>query len=141
MKLEPYLFFDGRAEEAIGFYEHALGARVEGVFRYRDSPEPIPPEYLPAGAEDKLMHASFLIGDARVMVSDECASDPVSPSGYALSLALDSEAEARRAFDALSADGKVDMPMAPTFWSPCFGMVTDRFGVKWMVTVVEAEEP
>lgn len=137
MSIEPYLFFNGRAEEAIDLYERALGARIEMLMRYRESPEPIPDDRLPSGFADKVMHASLLIGKGRVMMSDGCEASPMSPGGFALSLALPDEAEARRAFEALAADGRIDLPIGRTFWSPCFGMVTDRLGVRWMVTVAD----
>lgn len=141
MSVEPYLFFSGRAEEAIRLYEKALGARVEMLMRYRESPEPIPADKIPPGFADKVMHASLLIGKARVMLSDGCEAKPTGgPQSFALSLALPDEAEARRAFEALAAGGRVDMPLGRTFWSPCFGMVTDRLGVRWMVTVADSSK-
>ena len=130
----PYLFFGGRCEEAIDFYTRILDAKVEMLMRHRDNPEPPPPGMLQAGFEDKVMHAMIRIGGAVIMASDGC-DDKSRFDGFRLSLALPTKAEARRVFAGLSDGGEVQMPISKTFWSPCFGMVTDRFGVGWMVTV------
>jgi PhnB protein len=135
MQVQPYLFFDGRAEEAIEFYKRALGAQVTMLMRFKDSPEPQPPGMLPPGSEHKVMHASFTIGDATVMASDgNCAGKP-SFSGISLSLTAKDVAEAERLFAALADGGQQQVPLAETFFSPRFGMVADRFGVSWMVVV------
>ena len=132
--VQPYLFFGGRCQEALDFYRTALGAKIEMVMLFKDSPDPMPPGALPAGYESKVMHASFRVGDCLVMASDGCGD--TSPfAGVSLSLALASEAEAQKAFAALSEGGQVNMPLGKTFWSPCFGMLVDRFGLGWMVTV------
>jgi PhnB protein len=131
MQVEPYLFFDGRGEEALEFYRQALGAEVTAVMRYRESPEP---EMVPAGAEDKIMHAVFRVGESTVMVSDDCTGHPAF-QGFSLALSVTEPAEAERLFSALADRGQVQMPLAKTFWSPLFGMVTDRFGVSWMINV------
>ena len=137
MKVQPYLFFDGRCEEAIDFYKRALGAEVTMLMRFRDSPEPPPPGMVPPGAEGKVMHAAFRVGDATVMASDgRCGGNP-SFQGVFLSLTVPDEAAAERTFAALAEGGQVQMPIGRTFFSPRFGMVADRFGVSWMV-VVEA---
>jgi PhnB protein len=135
MQIQPYLFFDGRCEEAIDFYRTALGAEVEILMRFKDSPEPPPPGAVAPGSENKVMHATLRIGAATVMVSDGCASGSPSFKGFSLSLTVPSEAEADRRFAALADGGKVQMPLGKTFWSPRFGMLTDRFGVGWMVNV------
>jgi len=135
MKVEPYLFFNGHCDEAIEFYKKALGAEVTMLMRFKDSPEPHPPGTVPPGAENNVMHASFRIGDTTVMASDGCSTGQTNFQGITLSLAVANEAEAERKFTALSDGGKVQMPLAKTFWSPRFGMVTDRFGVAWMVSV------
>lgn len=132
--IQPYLFFGGRCEEAINFYKKALGAELEMLMRHRDSPEPPPPGMLQAGFEDKVMHAELRIGGAVLMASDGC-DDKSRFDGFRLSLALPTEADAQRAFVGLAEGGEVQMPLTKTFWSPCFGMVTDGFGVGWMVTV------
>jgi PhnB protein len=136
MQVQAYLFFDGRCEEAVEFYRGALGAEVEMLLRYKDSPEPPPPGMVPPGSENRVMHASLRIGETTVMASDgECQGRP-SFQGFSLSLALTDVAQADRYFNALADGGQVQMPLAETFWSPRFGMVTDRFGVSWMVNVV-----
>ena len=132
--VQPYLFFGGRCEEALAFYRTALGAEVELLMHYKESPEPQPPGRLPAGWENKVMHTSFRIGATTLMASDGCGEGP-GFSGFSLSLAVPTEAEADRAFAALASGGKVGMPLTKTFWSPRFGMVTDRFGVVWMISV------
>lgn len=132
--IHPYLFFGGRCEEAIEFYREVLGARVELLTRHRDSPDPHPPGMLQPGFENKVMHATIRIGTATLMASDGC-DDQSRFEGFRLSLALPTDDEAKRAFAGLSDSGEVQMPLTKTFWSPCFGMVTDRFGVGWMVTV------
>ena len=136
--IQPYLFFSGRCEEAIDFYGKVLGAEVEMLMRYRDSPEPPPPGMLQAGFEDKVMHAELRIGGAVLMASDGC-DDKSRFDGFRLSLVLPTEADAQCAFAGLAEGGEVQMPLTKTFWSPCFGMVTDRFGVGWMVTVAAEE--
>jgi PhnB protein len=133
MQLQPYLFFDGRCEEAVEFYRRTLGAEVEMMMRFKDSPEP-PPNATPDNA-DKVMHTSFRIGDTKVMASDGRCQGRPSFQGFALSLTARDEAEAERLFNALGDGGAVQMPLAKTFFSPRFGMVTDRFGVCWMVVV------
>lgn len=137
MKIEPYLFFNGRAEEAAEFYSSALGAEVVALMRMRDSPEP-QPDTLPPGSEDKVMHMNLKIGDTMIMGSDGCcAGEAAVFQGFSLSITVANEAEADRVFNALADGGQVQMPLAKTFWSPRFGMVVDRFGVGWMVIVLE----
>lgn len=136
MHVQPYLFFNGRSEEAVEFYRSALGAEVTMLMRFKDSPEPQPPGAVPAGAENKVMHVSFRIGDTTVMASDgQCQGQP-NFQGFALSLTAADAAEAERLFNALAAGGQVQMPLSKTFFSPRFGMVADRFGVSWMVIVM-----
>jgi PhnB protein len=135
--LTPYLFFGGRCEEALEFYRGALGAEVVMLMHYNDSPEAPPPGMLQPGFENKVMHATVTIGGATLMASDGC-DDKSCFDGFRLSLAFATEDEAQRAFAALSDGGQIAMPLTKTFWSPCFGMVTDRFGVGWMVTIAPA---
>jgi PhnB protein len=135
MQVQPYLFFDGRCQEALDFYQSALGAETRMLLRYKDSPEPQHPGCLPAGSEDKVMHACFRIGDAEVMASDGmCAGKPAF-QGFSLSVTAADEAECDRKFNALAEGGKVQMPLGKTFFAKRFGMVADRFGVGWMVIV------
>ena len=131
---EPYLFFGGCCEEAIEFYRAAIGAEVLMLMRYKESPEPHPPGMVPAGWDDKVMHASLKIGESTVMASDGCGEGS-SFDGFSISLSLPDAAAANRAFTALAQGGEVKMPLTKTFWSPSFGMLTDRFGLGWMVTV------
>jgi PhnB protein len=134
--IEPYLFFGGRCEEALEFYRKAIGAQIEMIMRFKDSPEPLPAEMVPPGHEQKVMHSSFLVGPSRVMASDGCG-ESAAFQGFSLSIGVGSEAEADRVFAALSEGGKVTAPLAKTFWSPKFGMLTDKFGVGWMVGVFD----
>jgi PhnB protein len=135
--IQPYLFFNGRCEEAVEFYRKGLGAEVEMMMRYKESPEAPPPGRIPPGFENKIMHTSLRIGQTMVMASDGCSADKPKFEGFSLSLAVSTEAEADRAFAALADGGQVEMPLTKTFWSPRFGMVTDRFGVGWMINVVK----
>jgi PhnB protein len=136
MDVQPYLFFDGRCEEAIEFYKKALGAKVDMMMRFKECPDP-QPGMTPAGAENKIMHASLHIGDTAVMASDgRCLGKP-SFQGFALTINAKDVAEADKLFAALSEGGQVQMPMTKTFFSPRFGMVADRFGVGWMIIVAQ----
>jgi len=135
MQVEPYLFFDGRCEEAIEFYRSVLGAEVTALMRFKDSPEPPQPGMVPPGCEDKVMHASFRIGETTIMASDGNCHGRPSFQGFSLSIAAPSNAEAERLFAALGDGGQVQMPMIQTFFSSRFGMVADRFGVSWMIIV------
>lgn len=131
--VQAYLFFDGRCEEAIEFYRKALGAQVEGrMMRFKDSPEPPQPGCTP-GDPNKIMHASFRIDETSIMASDGQCQGKMKFEGFALSYTVATEAEAERAFGALAEGGQVQMPLMKTFFSPRFGMVTDRFGVMWMI--------
>lgn len=132
MQVQPYLFFDGRAEEAIEFYRSKLGATVGMLMRFKDCPEP---QQQPPGGANKIMHAELRIGDTAVLASDgRCQGQP-NFQGFALSLTAADDAEARRLFSALSDGGQVQMPLGKTFFASSFGMVADRFGVSWMVYV------
>lgn len=136
--IEPYLFFNGRCEEALAFYQRALGAKVEMMLRYEDSPEPS--DMTPPGFGKKIMHASFFVGGSRIMASDGCGEAPPM-SGFSLSLSLPTADEAKRAFEALAPNGTIRLPLGQTFWSSCFGMLEDQFGLGWMIGVTpEAPE-
>jgi PhnB protein len=132
MQVQPYLFFEGRCEEALDFYRKVLGAEVTAMMRFKESPDP---GMCQPGAEDKVMHASFKIGDTTILASDGRAGGHPSFQGFALSLTVADESEADRRFSALVDGGQVIMPLTKTFFSPRFGMTTDRFGVSWMVYV------
>jgi PhnB protein len=134
MQVQPYLFFDGRAEEAAEFYRRTLGAEVTMLMRFKESPDPAA---CPPGSPnaDKVMHMSLRIGESTVLASDgHCKGQP-SFQGFALSLTAANEAEAGRLFAALGEGGQVQMPLTKTFFSPSFGMLADRFGVSWMIYV------
>jgi PhnB protein len=130
MQIQPYLFFNGRCEEAIDFYRTAVGAEATMLMRYKDSPEPTS-----HGAPEKVMHASLRIGDTTVLVSDGQCSGQLNFQGFALTLIASNDAEAQRRFAALGDGGHVQMPLSKTFFSSKFGMVADRFGVLWMIYV------
>jgi PhnB protein len=134
MLVQSYLFFDGRCEEALEFYRRALGAETTMLMRFKDSPEPPPPGCAPS-SDNTVMHSSFRIGDTTIMASDGRAMGKPNFDGFSLSLSVASEAEADRRFNALADGGEVIMPLGKTFFSPRFGMVSDRFGVKWMVII------
>jgi PhnB protein len=133
--VQSYLFFNGNCEEAVEFYRKAIGAQVEFSIRFKESPEPPPPGMMPPNWGDKTMHTSFKIGQTTVMASDGCGPEAKGFQGFSLSLSVATEAEADRYFNALAAGGKVTMPLNKTFWSPRFGMLEDKFGIGWMVSI------
>jgi PhnB protein len=131
MQVQPYLFFEGRCEEALQYYSRHLGAKVEMLMRYKDSPEAPPPGTSVPG--DKVMHASVRIGDTLLLASDGHCSGKAQFGGFSLSLTAADDAEAKRIFNALADGGQVRMPLTSTFFASSFGMLTDRYGVAWMV--------
>ncbi|HET7363970.1 MAG TPA: VOC family protein [Burkholderiales bacterium] len=136
MQVQPYLFFDGRCEEALQYYSKHLGAKVERLMRNKESPEPPPPGMNAPG--EKVMHAAFRIGDTQLMASDgHCAGKPRF-EGISLTITARDDAETKRIFNALGDGGKVTMPLTKTFFASSFGMVDDRFGVHWMVISAQA---
>ncbi len=137
MNVQPYLFFEGRCDEAIEFYRQALGAEVTRLMRFKDSPDP---SMAAPGAGDKVMHAVLRIGDTAVFASDGRSQGSPRFEGFALSLTARDEAEADRLFAALAKGGQVHMPLGKTFFAPRFGMVADRFGVSWMVIVESTQK-
>lgn len=135
MLVQPYVFFDGRCEEALEFYRGALDAEVMMLLRYNECPDPPPPGTIPPGSEHKVMHARFRVGESTVLASDgHCGGTPVL-QGFSLSITLPSVEECERRFAALAEGGQVRMPLGKTFFSPRFGMLVDRFGVPWMLYV------
>ena len=132
MRIEPYLFFDGRCEEAIEFYRKAIGAEVTMLKRFKDSPEPNS-EMTPPNADNKIMHATLRVGDSNVLVSDGYCLGKPSFQGFSLSLVAADDAEAERRFAALGEGGTVNQPLIKTFFASRFGMLADKFGVQWMV--------
>ena len=142
MKVQPYLMFEGRCQEALDFYRRALGAEVKVVMRYSENPDPAGAPGCAEGSgpgptPDMVMHAEFAVGDTTVMASDGLGSGKAKFDGISLALSPASVDEARRLFDALADGGQVQMPLAQTFFSQAFGMVADRFGVPWMVVAPE----
>jgi PhnB protein len=134
MDVQPYLFFDGRCEEALEFYKKTLGAKVEMLMRFNEAPDQ---SMISPGSADKVMHASVRVGDAVVLASDgRCLGNP-NFQGFALTISAKTEAEADKLFAALGDGGQVTMPMAKTFFSPRFGMLADKFGVGWMILVAQ----
>jgi len=133
MQVTPYVFFDGRCEEALNFYVKALGAEVTMKMLFKDSPDPAA---CPGAMGDKIMHAEFKVGESKILASDGRAVGKPVFEGFALSLTLKTVAESEKAFAALLAGGKVTMPLSKTFWSPSFGMLADQFGVHWMIYVL-----
>jgi PhnB protein len=132
MEIQPYLSFEGRAEEAIEFYKKSIGAKVEMLMRFKESPDQ---SMVSPGSGDKVMHAALRAGDALLLMSDGRCTGSADFHGIALALSVKSEGEADRVFNALADGGKVNMPLVKTFFSAKFGMVNDKFGVGWMVMV------
>ena len=146
MQVQPYLNFNGRADEAIEFYRGALGAEVQALMRFKDNPEPAgcvgpdgKPQAMPAALLQKVMHAELRIGETVIMLTDgRMGGSPSSFQGIDLALSPATDAEAAKLFEALAQGGRVDMPLTKTFFSSSFGMLADRFGVGWMIVVVPA---
>ena len=133
MQVQPYLSFEGRAEEAIEFYKRAIGAKVTMLMRFSETPDQPPPGTMPPGSEQKVMHSAMTIGDSVVMATDGYCTGKSNFEGISLSLTAKDDAEAKRLFDNLADGGEVKMPLDKTFFASSFGMVKDRFGVSWMV--------
>ena len=135
MQTQIYLFFDGRTEAALDFYKKTLGIEVEMLMRFKDAPGPNDPNCQPPRNPNGVMHSSFKLGDQRVMASDGNGGGKPEFKGFSLTLAVDTEGEADKLFASLGEGGQVQQPLIPTFFSPKFGMVQDKFGVGWMVLV------
>jgi PhnB protein len=136
--IQPYLFFEGRCEEAVEFYKKALGAEVVMMMRFKDAPDPNACAGVPG---DKIMHVTFRVAGNDIMASDGRCEHPMKFQGFALSLGVNSEADADKHFNALAPGGQIVMPLSKTFWSPRFGMLTDRFGIMWMINVLSDQKP
>jgi PhnB protein len=139
MLAQPYLNFDGRCEEALNFYQQAIGAEILCLMRMSDSPEPCDPAMVPPGSENKVMHSSFKIGDSTLMATDCGCSGQTKFSGFSISLTAADPGHAAKLFAALSEGGRVEMPLGKTFFSPSFGVLEDRFGLSWMVYVEQPQ--
>jgi PhnB protein len=138
MRVEPYLNFGGRTKEALAFYAEKLGAKTEFVMHFKESPEAqkAPPDW-----QDKVLHTTFSIGSSQLMASDGMPGQPhPGYHGFSLSVMAEDVAAGEKRFNALADGGKITMPWAKTFWSPGFGMLVDKFGVSWMVSVEHKEE-
>jgi PhnB protein len=135
MKVQAYLSFDGRTEEAFEFYRTALGAEMTMLMRFKDCPVPLDPNMVRPGTENKIMHMQFQIGETVIMASDGRCQGEAKFQGVSLSLTVPTDAEAQQRFAALAAGGSVHMPLAKTFFASLFGIVADKFGVQWMVLV------
>lgn len=133
LQVQPYLVFNGKCEEAMEFYKTAVGAEVQHMMRFSESPEPC--EQMPPGRENKVMHGAFKVGETVVMASDGMQDDEAGFRGFSLTLSAPDEETAKKVFAALSVGGQVQMPLAKTFFAPQFGMLADKFGVSWMVIV------
>jgi PhnB protein len=131
MRVEPYLDFEGRCEEALEFYKKAVGAEVTMMMRFGEAPDK---SMISPGSEKKVMHAAMKIGESQVMASDGWNKGKASFEGVSLALTAKDDAEAKRFFDALSKGGEVKMPLTKTFFASSFGMLADKFGVSWMLT-------
>ncbi|WP_448249519.1 YciI family protein [Thalassotalea agariperforans] len=131
-QVNNYLFFSGNCEKALNFYQQALGVDIHFLMRFSESPEPLPDDLSGAEYKNKIMHGEFSIGKTKFLASDGCG-DGTQMSGFSLALTLETAEEANAIFAALAKEGKVNMPLAETFWSPLYGQVTDKFGVDWMV--------
>ena len=132
MQVQPYLYFNGRCEEAAEFYRGALGAVVSMLMRFKDGPDPT---MCPPGSGEKVMHMQFRIGETTILASDGRCEGRQNFEGFSLSITVPTDAEDERLFAALGNGGKVQMPLTKTFFSSRWGMVADRFGVSWMVYV------
>lgn len=137
MQIQPYLFFNGRCEEALNFYKEALGAKILFMLRAKDAPG----EYAVQGENgERIMHATLLIGEATLMASDGNAAQEAKPhSGFSVSISVADAAEGRKVFDALAEGGEIGFAWEKTFWTEGFGMLTDKFGIPWMVNVAHEE--
>ena len=133
MKVQAYITFGGRCEEALEFYKTSIGAEVTELMRWKESPDAAMKS--PPGYEEKIMHAAFRIGDTQLMADDGMEEKAAEFKGMTLVIEVPDDAEALRVFKAIGAGGAVKMPLVKTFWSSSFGMVTDKFGVPWMVNV------
>ena len=137
MKVQAYIAFGGRCEEAMEFYKRCMGAQVTGLMRWKESPDAT--FKTPPGYEEKIMNATFRIGETELMADDGMGETNAAFKGMSLAIEVADDAEAHRVFAALGEGANVTMPLMKTFWSSSFGMLTDQFGVPWMVNVAAAK--
>ena len=133
MQVQAYINFGGRCEEALAFYKASIGAEVSNLMRWKESPDPM--MKAPAGYGEKIMNVTFKIGSTTLMADDGMGSEKIEYKGFTLAIEVADDAEAKRVFVALGEGGNVQMALAKTFWTSSFGMLTDKFGVPWMVNV------
>lgn len=133
MKVQSYISFNGRCEEALEFYKKSVGAEVTALMRWKESPDKEMKG--PSGFEEKIMHANFRIGETQLMADDGMGDKTAEFKGMSLAIDAADDAEAKRVFTALGEGGNVTMPLMKTFWTSSFGMLTDKFGLPWMVNV------
>jgi PhnB protein len=140
MTVEPYLYLEGRAEEALTYYQQTLGAQCMALMRYEEAPDDNWKQLIPSHNKDKIMHSALSIGGSTLLISDGmCSGNGDKLEGFALTLSSNSTAETEAHFHALAQHGKVLMPLSPTFFAHLFGMVADPFGIHWMlITPAEA---
>ena|ERR1043165_3221469 len=132
MRIEPHLTFQGTCEEAFRFYERLLGGQLY-VMTYGSSPAGAG---VPEQWRDKVVHATLTLADGKTLLgADVQPHEYERPQGFYVLAALRDASEAKRVFDALADGGSVRMPLEKTFWSPSFGVVVDRFGTPWEITV------
>ncbi len=135
MHVVPYLFFDGRCQEALDFYGKAIGAKTEGLMRFSESPDK---SAVTDANKNNVMHAQFKLGDTTVFVSDGMGKGKPNFDGFSLTIAADNTDDGKRMFDALAQGGAVNQPLTETFFAKLFGMLKDKFGVNWMIIVQKA---
>lgn len=134
--IDAYLNFDGNCAEAMRFYEKTLGGKLEMMMKLSESPDPAmcAPADAPPEVANRILHASLLVGQHRLLASDTMPGQPYEGmKGFGLALSFPTVDEARKVFDAFATGGRVDMPLSPTFWAEAFGSVVDRFGTCWLV--------
>ena len=135
MKVQPYVFFDGKCDEALQFYQRALGAKVNALMRFSEAPDQsqIKPE-----SKNKVMHSAFQIGETEILASDGYCLGAPAFQGFALTINAANSAEALKLFTGIAEGGKIQMPLEKTFFAASFGIAVDKFGVSWMVIADKA---
>jgi PhnB protein len=130
MQLNPYLHFNGQCEDAFKFYETCLGGKITFMMPHEGTPVA---DQVPAEWGKKILHATLNIGEDVLLGADSPPNHYQKPQGFSVSISTNDPAEADRVFNALAENGTVQMPIQETFWAVRFGMVTDRFGIPWMI--------
>lgn len=140
MKLISYFVFNGNTKEAFEFYKEVFQAESNGLMTFGETNEP--GYEMPEEIKDRILHAELTVGDSKIYFSDTMPGHPIEEKCEKISIAITdlNEAEARELFEKLSNGGTVTMPLQHTFWSPCYGSATDKFGINWQISV-QAEIP